>query len=897
MAQRTRALVLLTLVVVLLPSALALDLTGLTLFAADASGNQDTRGRWNSGPKDAAWDLFLYRGELVRSADKAAWLNDPQTNRVCVPLTPGEHAFTFHLDAADPFAYYGLNLFLGESTPALSAMVPVAATTEARPAFSHNSAPETMGLPITTVRGTGRLSVSAAEPYLWHYRGGSGLQCTLTDFRVFAPKTVGQVDLVGSQSAEPSGKPDLVGQFTLRVAEETAPPVDWLLWTGAVAGMNINKDTNMAAWRERFGFDGARPPFDFTFGGQASTDFLDKWTMTSEQRPRDAARTDHHLVWKDPDTGLEVRWEGVAYTGYPVIEWTVYLTNRGGADTPLIENLRPLNIHLDRPGEAEYVLHHWNGTLITAEDFATKKTELAPGQTLDLRPTGGRATGGNWPYYNLEAGDEGIMLAVSWAGRWYTTFTRDDGRRLDIVAGQEDCQFVLHHGETVRTPLIAMLFWEGGDWIDAQNLWRRWMIELNVPRSNGELPPLPMLEGCSSHQFAEMTKADEQSQKDFIDGYLEKGIKLDYWWMDAGWYVNAAEDGWPKTGTWEVDRRPHRFPNGLRAVSDYAHSKGVKSLVWFEPERVHAGTWLTEEHPEWVIGGAGGGLLDLGDPEAWQWAVDHFSGLIESEGIELYRQDYNIDPLPHWRQKDGGNRKGITENKYVMGYLAYWDALLERHPGLMIDSCASGGHRNDLETMRRAVPLLRSDYLFEPVGQQGHTYGLSFWLPFHGGGYCPPNTGGWGWGAGTFSYTPYIRRSNMCPSNIGEFDFRVEVDDALIMKLYREWIEIGPAYFGDYYPLTPYSLDAGQWMAWQFNRPDAGDGFVQAFRRDTCVFTAAHLPLRGLDPDATYRVKDYDVEGEQRYTGAELMDEGLRIQIPEKPGAVTLRYCCERQLR
>jgi len=52
----------------------------------------------------------------------------------------------------------------------------------------------------------------------------------------------------------------------------------------------------------------------------------------------------------------------------------------------------------------------------------------------------------------------------------------------------------------------------------------------------------------------------------------------------------------------------------------------------------------------------------------------------------------------------------MTENLYVQGYLAYWDGLLQQHPGMLIDSCASGGRRNDLETLRRAVPLLRSDY-------------------------------------------------------------------------------------------------------------------------------------------------------------------------------------------
>jgi alpha-galactosidase len=438
--------------------------------------------------------------------------------------------------------------------------------------------------------------------------------------------------------------------------------------------------------------------------------------------------------------------------------------------------------------------------------------------------------------------------------------------------------------------LIVMQFWKGGDWIDAQNTWRQWMVKHNIPRRKGKQMPLPMLNACSSHQFAEMTKANEQSQIEFIDDYLQKGLKLDYWWMDAGWYVGAAENGWPWTGTWEVDRRAHRFPRGLRAISDYAHSKGVDIIVWFEPERVVAGTWLATEHPEWILGGTKGGLLNLGDPEAWNWVVNHIDKIITEEGIDLYRQDYNIDPWPYWQKNDTPDRQGITENKYVMGYLAYWDELPRRHPGMVIDSCASGGHRNDLETMRRAVPLLRSDYLFEPVGQQGHTFGLSFWIPFHGTGYCPSNTTGWGWGTGGISYEPYTRRSNMCPSNTACFDFRVKVDDELLLRLYREWLEIGRNYFGDYYPLTQYNLNPKEWLAWQFYRPEAGEGFVQAFRRDQCIYSKAQLELRGLDAEATYIVKNYDEIDEDRFSGKELMEKGLSIEIPSKPGAATIKY-------
>src|SRR5207249_1757817 len=96
-----------------------------------------------------------------------------------------------------------------------------------------------------------------------------------------------------------------------------------------------------------------------------------------------------------------------------------------------------------------------------------------------------------------------------------------------------------------------------------------------------------------------------------------------------------------------------------RAITDHAHAKGVKSIVWFEPERVTGGTWLAEKHPEWLLGGT---LLNLGNPDARAWLTDHIDKLLTEQGIDLYRQDYNIDPLGYWRGNDKEDRQGITEN-------------------------------------------------------------------------------------------------------------------------------------------------------------------------------------------------------------------------------------------
>ena len=55
------------------------------------------------------------------------------------------------------------------------------------------------------------------------------------------------------------------------------------------------------------------------------------------------------------------------------------------------------------------------------------------------------------------------------------------------------------------------------------------------------------------------------------------------------------------------------------------------------------------------------------------------------------------------------------------------------------------------------------------------------------------------------------------------------------------------------------------------------------------MYTAAELKLRGLEPSATYVLKNYDTEGEKRVSGKHLMETGMSVKIPERPGAVTIK--------
>ncbi|MHB1461439.1 MAG: NPCBM/NEW2 domain-containing protein [Armatimonadota bacterium] len=622
--------------------------------------------------------------------------------------------------------------------------------------------------------------------------------------------------------------------------------------------------------------------FSFDLDGKPSSSFISKWKLTRRKRSLDANRMEHVLTYTDPSTGLQARTVGIRYHDYPTVEWTLYLKNTGTKDTPIISNIRSLDMGLQRDTGSEYALHLNKGAESGVEDYRPLTMELKQPLTT-IAASNGRPTEAYAPYFNIDWSGQGLIMVLGWPGQWSAQFMRDSSTGLRICAGQELTNLKLHPGEEIRTPLVVLQFWSGGDWIRAQNVWRRWMVAHSLPRPGGKLPP-NHLAACSSHQYAEMQNATSENQKMFIDRYLEEKLPLDYWWMDAGWYTNYGS--WMNTGTWDVDLK--RFPGGLRSISDHAHAKGVKTIVWFEPECVTPSTWLADNHPDWVLGpkdwtkmghdNAGAWcLLNLGNPDARKWLTNMLDTTINEQGIDLYRQDFRLGPIGAWRANDTKERQGITEIRHCEGYLANWDELRRLHPNMLIDSCAAGGRRNELEAMRRAVPLLRSDYILEPVGNQCHTYGISLWLPLYG--------------TAVNCSDAYGFRSVMTPMLNACYDMRnPNLDYNSIRKLMGQWKSVSEYMLGDYYPLTPYTTERHLWIAWQFDKPETGDGMVQAFRRDQSYYTSTAFCLRGLEPDASYTVTDLDTNGTSVHTGKELMEKGLDITIAAKPGSALIVY-------
>jgi alpha-galactosidase len=677
----------------------------------------------------------------------------------------------------------------------------------------------------------------------------------------------------------------------------TLPILAALLLTplAALHAMTSTSQENLIAkqWSQDNVFaEKAKLPISFILDGRTSNDLLSHWRRSDAERHLDAQRRERTRTWTDDATGLQVRLVATEYAGFPIVEWTVWLKNTGKDNTPMIENIQGLDTTFEREGIGEFVLHGLRGDSCLAESFRPFALTLKPGTVKRCSPpvngdkVSGKSSDGpdGWPYWNLQQRGGGVILAVGWPGQWETTFTRDEERGLRVKAGQQLTHLVLKPGEEIRTPSTTLLFWQGDDVVRAQNLWRSWYLSHVLPRIAG-VPQSP-----TTAIWVDGTLASWSS----VQHYLDAGIKADICWRDAGgaktWYPSSGgpfkdKKAWLNTGTWEVDDT--KYPEGFKPFSDKARENGMQFLLWFEPERVgDPGSWLGKNHPEWLMPGNGAGdVLNLGDPDALKWVIGHFDGMVKSQGLDWYREDLNgANYGTAWRKHDAPDRQGMTENLYVQGHLAFWDELRRRNPHLHIDSCASGGRRNDLETMRRSVPLLRSDWSVtafakEPLqieGNQSHTFGLSSWLPWQGTG-VPYFTGSYA----VRSY--YLTQFGMISAGDWTKDERKRTDT---IRGYTEAQRIGPLLLGDYFPLTSYSLDKTSWIAWQFHRGDLDESVVQAFRRPEAANETLTVKLRGLDPQQRYEVENLD-GGKEVRTGEELM-LGFDITLREKPAAAVL---------
>lgn len=624
-------------------------------------------------------------------------------------------------------------------------------------------------------------------------------------------------------------------------------------------------------------------PLSFLYDGKAYRGIPAEFSPKIEIRRVDANMMQYIITGKSAD-GLEIRVEYVEFLDYPATEFLAFFKNTSDRDSAILSDVKIVDGVI--PME-DAVFVHSNGA--TRNEDGCRWFRDILDKTFDLSPDDGLGCRNVFPYMRLAGKDFGVNFAIGWPATWQAVIEPAEGGAR-IAIGQKRCHTLLHPGETMRTPRMNFVAYIG-DEDRGTNMWRRWYFDHILLRENGKMLPPKLCLHVWDPNGKEHAEETEETQLNGFNNYIANNLKPDIWWIDAGWFP-CKDSSWWYIHRWEAD--PARFPNGLGPIGKRCQEEDVRFLLWFEPERVWKESDYVNEHPEWLLPSAGpygsvDHLLNLAIPECCDWLIDTVDAVIKDSHVEIYRQDFNIAIDPFWTENEAEDRIGMLENLHTQGYLRYWDTLILRNPGLWIDSCAGGGRRNDLETMRRSVPLHYTDYCYghHPSKQLQHNHMFS-WIPYfraHNMSWDDPATGEYN---NQFhmpdSYAFYCA---MAPSLTDMTFWNAEEEAfALSRKMVAIWRKAASLMTScDFYPLTECRASCEDMYAVQFFSPERQEGFLQVTRNNACPEESFTARFRAVDDEATYILTEAESGETAEYTGAQLKN-GFVVTLPIRSGRI-----------
>jgi alpha-galactosidase len=478
------------------------------------------------------------------------------------------------------------------------------------------------------------------------------------------------------------------------------------------------------------------------------------------------------------------------------------------------------------------------------------------------------------PWLAIDGEDDELYAGLMWSGGWALNVSRT-AAGLSIDWGLAPMTTVTGSAPVEGPHLIVGL--ARGSLPEASAALRSYVVE----GVRGGRPFTPLV--TYNTWFAYGTKVDDTSMRREMAHAAGMGVEL--FVIDAGWYVGAdthdTRDFQSGLGTWEAD--PDRFPDGLGALTDYAHALGMKFGVWVEPERVDLSLVGRDGLEEaWLAKAAGTyqssdtALVCLAGAAGRQWIVDRLSALIDSVRPDYLKWDNNLwlncERDGHGHGPNDGNFAHVTALYQVL------DTLRQKYPALTIENCSSGGNRMDFGMLRH-TDIAWMDDRTAPSSHVRHNvdglslvfppaYLLSFltdldWEPLHD----PPDLG-------LYAKSRMEAVLGLCfrAGSLSADDRDAIAQQIAIFKGLRPALATASAAL-----LTPQAnVYAGP--SWDVLQETAADGPVLLFAFDSYDGAGSTVVSpQGLQPDLVYSVTSVDGVSFGERTGAELMQTGIRL--------------------
>lgn len=632
-------------------------------------------------------------------------------------------------------------------------------------------------------------------------------------------------------------------------------------------------------------------PASFCYAGKIFRGFPSPDFHLEKRESSETAEKVSDLLTISGPQGLTVTVKAAYWTAFGVSEWTLGFENRGKEEeTGRLSDVACCDIRFRGKDPVLRGILGDHGNF-----YRPYSADLADGP-LFFESLSGRPTHINFPYFNLEHGAGGTLIALGWAGTWRADFLPENGAVHFLGRSTVGISLFLEPGDSVRTALTVLAPYRGRNETDAMNFWRRWFLACCQPKADASGHPLKPFSTCFLASDTGLPNSDgsisERSTtwKPSLEKMFEVGVKTDFRWIDAGWYSdpagNTVESDWYGTvGSWQPD--PVKWPgHSLRQSVDFTRRHGMKTLLWFEPERVTDPESLVKNYGyrmEWAIRIPGQNNItnNIGNPACLKWTTERICRVLRENRIDMYREDNNSNPAGLWRYLDAlDGRSGITECRMVEAHYRMWDDILETTKSYggcaFCDSCASGGGRNDIESLRRGIPMLRSDSDRTSTSLRlSMTSSFNRWIPFCGAntkeklGQLDPTgrSDVYTWRA---SYLPALNVDSQFVQDPGQ-------DFSVLRFGLNEWKLVNSFLLSDFYLLTPWHPrdDRTGFTAYSYFDPERRKGVLFLFRMEECGQAEFSFTLPYAERQ---KLVLRDADG-----GAEIAcTPGMTISVPEK---------------
>ena len=615
-----------------------------------------------------------------------------------------------------------------------------------------------------------------------------------------------------------------------------------------------------------------QPGFSFKYNGATIGPTLPAGWTTHEV---DLGGGKKQVVIQEPD-GLQVIWQTTEYPEYKSLEYTLIFKNTSSHNLAPLTDLDSLDLNFSTKSLGNPLIYSSGGGIpdgfFPPDAFTIHERTLAadvyPSEMI-LETRLGRSSNKDLPFLAVEDQNHrgGVYLGIGWTGQWQVKLDRDSKTKdLRLSGGIPDIDLSLDPGEQITTPRILIGFYQG-DFAEGCNQLRRLLYNRFTPEVAGKKPlPLAVYDGWWGAEDA--PKEDAARKRAEVAGKLGQEDYL----QEPGWFPDTGIEHWYESvGNWNEENHLN-FPSGVKTFADYVRSQGVNFGLWFEPERAWKGTWLAQQHPDWItyLPGNDNGLVDFGLPAVREWAENLFNDKIHEYGVKYIRWDFNVDPLPYWDLKDQArpHRKGISQIRHIEGVYEVADWIRAHNPDLTLEGCASGGRRIDLETIRRFHVFWIDDETINPNIVRHHVHGAHYFLP------------------GNYLYRVYAEKlqdgEKLFPDIYyqdflgGAFGFggRVETWTPEMIAQAKKHVDVYKSLrhflVDDYYPLFPQPENLDAWDGAQYHDPSSQEGFVLAYRLNSST-SAVQLKLHALEPDATYEFSDPYTHQSFRQNGSQAL--------------------------